>query len=319
MVYRMTDQGKAYIFALMAVLLWSTAAAAFKVTFRYVDFVTLLWYASLVSLCVLFAIILIQRKQAGLRPRNRTQLIRSLAGGILNPFCYYMVLFKAYAELPAQEAQPLNYTWPVVIALLAVPVLGDRLSPRSLLALLVSFFGVVVISTRGDVTGLRFANPLGASLAVGSSLVWASFWLLNVKDERDPVVKLFLNFVSGFVFLSIAVLVLARTGIPVDRIHVPDAGIAAAGGIYSFPPRIGLAGALGCCYIGCFEMGFTFVLWLKALGLTAQTAKVSNLILLSPFISLVFIRFVVGEQIMPSSVVGLVLIITGVLIQRSAK
>jgi drug/metabolite transporter (DMT)-like permease len=315
----MTKQNKAYLFALLAVLFWSTAATAFKMTFRYTDFVTLLWYASLVSLVVLFGIITVQGKVALLRRMTRRQLLRSLAGGVLNPFLYYMILFKAYSELPAQEAQPLNYTWPVVIALLAVPVLGDKLSPRSVAALLVSFAGVVVISTRGDIFGLRFANPFGAALAVGSSLIWASFWLLNVTDRRDPVVKLFLNFVFGFLLLSAASLTLARAGIAVEQIHATFSSERAIVRAYAFPPSIHLNGLLGCIYIGCFEMGFTFVLWLKALSLTEKTAKVSNLILLSPFISLIFIRFIVGEHILFSSVIGLTLIIAGVAIQRTVK
>ncbi|MBI4721065.1 MAG: EamA family transporter, partial [Chitinivibrionia bacterium] len=115
------------------------------------------------------------------------------------------------------------------------------------------------------------------------------------------------------------VLVLSRLGITPGQVHPSAGGGNPEGAAYTFPPRIGLAGFLGCLYIGCFEMGVTFVLWMKALSLTERTAQVSNLILLSPFISLIFIRFVVGEHIMLSSMAGLVLIVAGVLIQRSVK
>lgn len=315
----MTNQNKAYLYAFAAVLFWSTAAAAFKVTFRYTDFVTLLWYASLVSTVILGLMIAAQGTGGQLRHTSRPQVVRSIAGGLLNPFLYYVILFKAYSELPAQEAQPLNYTWPIVLSLLAVPVRGDKLSAQSVAALLLSFAGVVVISTRGDIFGLRFANPFGASLAVGSSLIWASFWLLNVTDARDPVVKLFGNFVFGLLFLSAALLALARAGVTIEQIHPTYTAGNAAAHAYAFPPPISLRGALGCAYIGCFEMGLTFVLWLKALSLTEKTARVGNLILLAPFISLVFIRFVAGERILLSSVLGLLLIIAGVVMQRSAK
>ncbi len=224
-------------------------------------------------------------------------LARSAMGGFLNPFLYYMVLFKAYALLPAQEAQPLNYTWPLVLSLLAVPLMGEKLRWRSLLALLVSFSGVIVISTRGDVTSFMPANPLGAGLALGSSIVWASFWIINVKDERDPVEKLFLNFFFGTLFISLfLVLDGSRT--------------------MGFPPKADLAVLIGSAYVGLFEMSLTFMLWLSALSSSGNTARVSNLIYLSPFLSLVFIRFVVGEQILPSSIVGLFLIISGVILQR---
>ena len=66
-------------------------------------------------------------------------------------------------------------------------------------------------------------------------------------------------------------------------------------------------------------MGITFVLWLKALKFSATTAKVSNLIYLSPFLSLVFIRFIVGETILLSTLTGLVFIVGGILLQQYIK
>jgi drug/metabolite transporter (DMT)-like permease len=78
----------------------------------------------------------------------------------------------------------------------------------------------------------------------------------------------------------------------------------------------GLAGAI---YIGLFEMGITFVLWLYALKYSSTTAKVSNLIYLSPFISLIIIHFAVGETILPSTVAGLLMIISGIILQQYLK
>ena len=78
----------------------------------------------------------------------------------------------------------------------------------------------------------------------------------------------------------------------------------------------GTAGLAGVVYVGFFEMGLTFIVWSKALELSSTTAKVSNLIYLSPFISLIFIRTIVGEEILPSTVIGLVLIVGGILLQR---
>jgi drug/metabolite transporter (DMT)-like permease len=75
-------------------------------------------------------------------------------------------------------------------------------------------------------------------------------------------------------------------------------------------------GLLGAVYIGFFEMGITFVVWLKALRLSETTAQVSNLIYLVPFLSLIVIYFTIGETILPSTIIGLVFIVSGVLLQR---
>ena len=82
------------------------------------------------------------------------------------------------------------------------------------------------------------------------------------------------------------------------------------------PPSAGLLGVL---WIGLFEMGITFVSWLKALQLSRTTAQVSNLVYAAPFLSLFLIHFIVGEEILPSTVLGLVLIVAGVIVQQYAN
>ncbi len=289
----MDTQRRAYAYALTAVAFWSTVASAFKLALRYQNPLHLLFFASWTSVCVLFLVLVVQKKVSHLWTCTAAGYLRSALYGLLNPFGYYVVLLKAYDLLPAQEAQPLNYTWAVVLAILSIVVLKQPMGIVSIAGITVSLGGAAVIATRGDLTGLQLSNPVGVSLAVGSSLIWASFWLCNMTDKRDEVPKLFLNFVFGSAYATVAVL--------------------CAGG-----PRIPeVGGLLAATYVGFFEMGVTFVFWLKALKLSTTTARVGNLIYLSPFLSLVLINLVVGEAIRPSSVLGLALIIGGIVIQRS--
>lgn len=288
----MNTQIQAYIYAAATILLWSTVASAFKVSLFYLNFVELLFYSSLVSLCALTAILLVNGRFGEIKTWSLRDYLHSALMGFLNPFLYYLILFKAYALLPAQEAQPLNFTWPIVLVLLSILLLGQRIHPASLLAMGVSFLGVLIISTRGDILGWQITNGLGVTLALGSTVIWALYWIYGIKDSRDPVARLWLNFIFGLTFVAVYMLV--------------------AGDLRTPPP----AGLIGAAYVGLFEMGITFVLWLKALKLSRTTAQVSNLIYLSPFLSLIVIHFVVGEPIYPSTIVGLSLIITGILLQQ---
>jgi len=288
----MERQKQAYVYAISAVLFWSTMASAFKVSLRHLDFLQLVFFSSIASTSVLFLILLVQNKLSLLRTYSARDYLNSALLGFLNPFLYYVVLLKAYSLLPAQEAQPLNYTWSIVLVLLSIPLLKQRIRPISILAILISYFGVLIISTRGDITGLTFDNPTGVALALGSSVIWALFWIYNLKDKRDEVAKLFLNSAFGFVFISVVLLTTSGMTIP------------------------GTGGILGATYVGFFEMGITFVLWLKALRLSRTTAQVSNLIYLSPFLSLVLIHIIVGEKILPSTIIGLVFIVAGIIMQQ---
>jgi drug/metabolite transporter (DMT)-like permease len=291
----MRAQKKAYLFGLATVLLWSTVASAFKLTLRYVDHLQLLFYSSLFSTIVLGAILIGQRKSRLVFSGSRKDYTRSMLLGALNPAIYYLVLFKAYDLLPAQEAQPLNYTWALTLSLLSIPLLKQRMSVWEIAALVLGYSGVFVISTHGDIETFRLSNPLGVALALGSAFLWALYWIFNTKDSRDPVVCLFLSFLFGlpWTFFFCAFF---------SSLH---------------PPAI--RGLLGTAYVGCFEMSITFVLWLIALRSSENTAKVSMLIFISPFFSLIFIHFLVGEDILPSTIVGLALLVAGLLIQRKGS
>ena len=77
-----------------------------------------------------------------------------------------------------------------------------------------------------------------------------------------------------------------------------------------------MSGWLAVSYVGLFEMGITFVLWLSALRLTQNTARISNLIFASPFISLLLLANIIGEEIHPSTLIGLVMIVCGLVVQQ---
>ncbi|MHC4622380.1 MAG: DMT family transporter [Planctomycetota bacterium] len=292
----MKKQTKACAYALGAVVLWSTVASAFKISLRYLGVVPLLFYASIVSTVVLFCSLVLRGKLGLLRMLRKRDYVRAAFLGLLNPFLYYLVLFKAYSMLPAQEALTLNFVWPIMLVLLSIPLLKQEIGLASILAVVVSFAGVFVIATRGDILGFRFTNVTGVLLAVGSSVIWALFWIYNVRDGGDEGLRLFLDFAFGTGFILLFVLV--RPGGEISAPH--------------------LRGLLGAAYIGLFEMGLTFLLWMKALQLSETTARVANLIYLVPFLSIIVIHFAVGERIFLSTIIGLVLIVAGIYLQKSA-
>ncbi len=289
----MDAQKKAFLYGISAVLLWSTVASAFKISLRYLEPPQLVLWATLSSLLVLSGFLAVRGRLRTAFSCSRREGFLSLGLGLLNPFLYYLVLFEAYDRLPAQEAQPLNYTWAVVLGLLSIPLLGQRLTRADLLATAVSYTGVVIISTRGNLLDLRFSDPLGVGLALGSTVIWALYWIFNTRDARDPVVGLFQNFLFGLPFVLAFVLIFSEAA-------VPD-----------------LRGLLGAFYVGAFEMGVTFVLWLSALKLTGSASRIGNLIFVSPFLSLVLIHLLVGEEIRGSTFAGLVFIMGGLAVQQA--
>ena len=289
----MGNQRKAYVCAGSAVFLWSTVATAFKIALQYLTVPQLLFFSSLASAAALAAIAVVQGSIGQLFSGTARQYLRSFLLGLLNPVAYYLVLFAAYQRLPAQEAQALNYTWALTIVLLSVPLMHQRPRVRDILAGLICYAGVLIIGTRGEPLSLKFADATGVALALGSTVLWALYWIYNTKDDRDPIIGLLLGFISSLP--ASAAICFATTG-------------------FELPGWEGIAGA---AYVGLFEMGFAYFLWLSALKYSVSTARIANLIFLSPFLSLVLIHYVVGEEILASTLSGLALIIAGLGVQKS--
>src|SRR6056297_2363876 len=286
---------KSYLFAGLTVLFWATIPTAFKIALRHLDFIELLFVAILTTLIFLLAVLVIEGRVKEIFSFSRKQYTSSVILGFLNPFAYYLILLKAYSLLPAQIAQPLNFTWPIVLVFLSIPILKQKITSKNIIALLLSFIGVYFISSEGDPFNLKFAEPLGIFLAVGSSVIWALFWIFNVKDQRDEVSKLFLNFFFALVFLLPVYIIFSEKAL--------------------FKPE----GLFSGLYVGLFEMGITFVLWLKALRMATSTAKISNLIYLTPFFSLIFVHFILGELIHYTTIVGIILVVSGIILQEIKK
>jgi len=282
-----------YIYAGLAILFWATVPTAFKISLGELEILPMLTFSSITSALVLFIAVLAGNRKELILKTTAKELLSSAILGFINPFLYYLILLKAYQLLPAQVAQPLNMIWPIILVFLSVPILHQKIERKSFIALFISFAGVYIISSQGKPFSGGHANLTGVLLASGSSIFWALYFIMNVKDKRDESVKLFLNFIFGSIYLVAAMLITGKWQLDVS-----------------------LKGLAASVYVGIFEMGITFLFWLKALQMAKTTDKVSNLVYFAPFLSLIFVHFILHEPVYYTTPAGLLLIISGIVIQN---
>lgn len=282
---------KEYLLGLTTVLFWSTSATAFKLTLHYLDVLQLLFFSIATSVLVLGGYLRINGRLSSALGMPLKAYGFYLALGLLNPFVYYWMAVTAYDLLPAQIAQPINYTWVITLSLLSVPLLKQPFTKLQALATLICYSGVVVLSLKGN-SGTGGINMTGVFLAFSCTIIWALYWIYNIRSTQDPIVAIFLNFLFSLPFSGLACLLFSSFAVSDIR------------GIY------------GALWIGCFEFGFAFITWITALRSARQASQVANLIFLTPFISLIFINRLLGEEIRLQTCAGLILIIAGIAIQK---
>ena len=275
--------------ASVAVLSWSTVATAFKVALSYLTHFEMLLVASFTSLAIFAVVLTVQGRWGAVKALPRRTWGYFALLGLLNPVAYYLVLFKSYDLLPAQVAQPVNYFWPIFLLVLLALFAKQRIPAKKYVGMFISLGGLVLISTGGGQMGNLEISPFGLFLGLMSAVLWATYWMVNNKNSHkaDATIACFMSFLFGSVYLAIGALFVGV------NLHT-------------------LPGILSGMYVGAFEMGIPFICFGLAIRTTSNPALVNQLCYLSPFLSLFFVSTILGEQIVPTTYIGLSLIVAGI-------
>ena len=286
----MTPRAQSYLSLALCILLWASIPVASKKILAELSNLQMLFYSTIFSALALGALVLWQRKTVSLKDYTLRDFAYMCWLGFLGAFLYYVLLYGAFARTSAAEGFLLAYTWPILISLLAVPLLGERFTPARLIAIVISFSGVVAIVTQGRMVALRVENLAGNLLALCGALVFALFSIQGKRANYNVTVAAFVYFCAALICCAAAI--------------VLSGGLAL--------PSTAIWGWL--IYNGLLVNGLSYVFWFKALEY-GDTFIVSNLLYLTPAISLLFVLLLLDEPVHASAVSGLVLIIAGILFQ----
>lgn len=284
----MKENNKAILYTIIAVLSWSTVATAFKITLRHFTYFEMLLVASISALIVFTINLTVQKKWREIKKMSAGQWRRLAFIGALNPVAYYLVLFKSYDLLPAQVAQPINYSWPIVLLILLALFAHQPIPKIKYIGMLCSLGGVALISLGTGGVNEQHLSVSGLLLAFLSAFLWGGYWMLNNRNrEIDSSITLFASFLFGSIYL-----IIAAPWMDADLVSLP--------------------GVLSAAYVGVFEMGIPFICFGLAIRKTNNPALVNQLCYLSPFLSLFLISTVLGEKIFFTTYCGLFLIVLGI-------
>ena len=280
------------ILASVAVLSWSTVATAFKVALQSMTTFEMLFVACATALIIFTIWMLITGTWHELRLLTPTLWMRFAVLGLIAPVVYYLMLFKAYDLLPAQIAQPINYIWPILLAILIAIIERKPIPKQKYLGMVVSLGGVVFIYLGGTaITGS--VSVVGILLAIVSACLWGIYWMINdsLKHKVSEITSLFLTFLFGMTYLFV-------------------------GNFFEPVGQLEAHSVLAGVYIGAFEMGIPFICFGMAIRETNNPALINQMCYLAPFLSLFFISIILEEPIVSSTYIGLALIIGGIIFNQ---
>jgi drug/metabolite transporter (DMT)-like permease len=202
-------------------------------------------------------------------------------------FCYGL------AHTTAARGTLALSTMPILTMLLARITLGEPLTARRILGVLLAVAGVAwALAGQPDRAGP--GTGLGDAIMLGTAVVGSIYAVLcrQALRDRDPLV-----FTAQAALVGAALLYL----------------LAVTAGILDHPPRLGHVGWLAALYLGLFGGALSFWLWNLGLGRTSAT-NVAVAVTVNPVSAMLFGSLLLAEPLTANLLGGLALVAAGILL-----
>jgi drug/metabolite transporter (DMT)-like permease len=273
----------------VTVSLWGTAFVAIRATLPH------LGWASLASVRLLLAaaVLGLIARRAGVRRPAARQLPLLAVIGATGYTGYQLLLSAGEESVPAGASAMLFAAAPVLAALLARPVLGDRLAARGWIGLAVAVAGVATVAVTQGASGGSVDGALLVLAATASYAVWIVLSKRALGSLRALDVTVWATWFGAAFSLPFA------TGAPAALAHAPAGALA------------------GVLLLGVVITTIPFLLWTWVLARVPASAAAPCLLLIAPA-ALITGWLWLGETPSPVALAGGALTLAGVaLVQRA--
>lgn len=284
---------KTYFFAFTAIFFWSTVAVTTKLLLENYNNIQVLWVSVLLAGLFLLLYNLATGKLKKLKEYKVKDYLISTLIGLPGTFFYYMFYYGGTDRLPASQAFIVNYLWPIMSVIFACVILKEKMTLRKAMAILMSFFGVAVV-TGGEFVSVDTNALIGVALCICGAVSYGIFTALNQKFNYEKSVSMMMSYFGAFIFTTI-----------INAVN-NDLFVPAPSELLAF------------VWNGVFTMAIANTVWVLALS-SGNTAKVSNLAYITPFASLIWTTIILKEKLNIFFIFGLVIIVLGIFIQLKDK
>lgn len=273
-----------WLLFLFLVLIWGSSWPVMKSGLSYVSPLNLTFHRFLLGSLVLSPLLIFLRKNI---PRDKETLLKLLLLGIIYAFQIASINMGLAYEKSGVSAM-ITYTQPLFVFCLAVPFLREKTETSKILGVLIGFCGVAALSVR-NLSSFESFSQFGFLLIIGAFL-WAltTVYYKKLLTHVDPLVSSVMQLVVGtglLVFLSSTV---EGLSFPFVRSYM-----------------------LAILYVSIFTTATGLILWIFLLREEDATVLSSSSFII-PIVALFFGWLLLGECIELRSILGIVLIITGV-------
>ena len=204
--------------ALLAFGIYATHDVVVKTLGAHYSPVQIIFFSVLLGFPLVTLMLMSDRTDGNLRPRHPWwTAVRTVSVVITGVSAFY-----AFSVLPLAQTYAILFATPLLITLLAIPVLGEKVGIRRGLAVMVGLAGVLIVLRPGQ-ANLQLGHLAGLTAAVFASLGAVIVRKIG-QDERSVVLVLY-PMVANFLVLGLALPFVYH---PMPAIHLGMLGIIAS-------------------------------------------------------------------------------------------
>lgn len=186
---------KGAMLALMSFALFSTHDLIVKWLGEFYAPTQIMFFSVLFGFPLLTLMLVRQSKAATLRPRYPIWTVLRTIAVVTTGAC----AFFAFSQLPMAEVYALLFAQPLLITLLAIPILGESIGWIRRIAILVGLCGVLVVLRPGP-SGLTIAHAAAALAACSGA--FASIIVRKIGREERSAVLLVYPMLTNFLVMG---------------------------------------------------------------------------------------------------------------------
>lgn len=287
----MNSKTKSIVYVLLCVLLWALIPVVSKLGQNELDNHQFLFWSSLVSMLTFVIIIIGQKKLSNFNKLNVANWLQAIGLGFLGTYLYYILLYFGYAKAQGLEVLIIQYCWPIFVVLLSIFILKEKLSIRKSISVLLGFFGVFLVLSKGNLTNIRFDNFFVDGIVLLAAFVFGLFSVLSKKTKTDEMLLVTIYFLTATVVSFISMLLLSEFKLPT------------------------LNSLLPILINGIFVNGISYIFWIKALK-KGDASFIAPFVFLTPIISSVLLILFFNEPFLKVYLFGLLSVVIAGLVNQ---
>ena len=205
---------KEYLYAGVSILLWSTSATVTKLLLSNLNSMQILFISSFIAFIFLLIINLVKGNLKELKKYKLKDYVQIFINGLLGTFLYNLFLYLGISKMQASDAFIINYLWPIMTVLCACIILKEKLTLRKIIAIIISFIGVVIVAGNGNILNITKYNLTVAIYCIIAAISCGHFSSLNKKKNYNKFSTTMLFYLFSFLICLVYMLVSNKFYVP---------------------------------------------------------------------------------------------------------